>query len=372
MRARGHSFFVTAAGRFLPSFTSACSVSRNVLGLQSTVGSPLQFTRGYAGKRNSDEDGEEEEQEQRERKPKAKPIVDPTFWEDLSELAIEHHKMQHDPRPMLSEETKAKLFTLHTSDPTHWTVSRLSVEFGLCKARTAALLMFQQMRAEAVAHGEVLNSDIVEELEKQFGVVDRYADKIVLEPQAERSHNSDHIPVDEDLDEEVYYRLSEKLSRHANLKLQPPKEELPPEPPKELEHQAQPKVLYRPTTPIQSPRGWLFVEEDDKKPFLAGRRQKADDATRLMYIREPDGTIRTPSWEERKVYQKPQLNQGKKKRVNWDYSILYRFDEKDLKRYHELVKGTPNLYPENLGMFGQAGQPVSDQNQKKTQSEDTE
>ncbi len=49
-------------------------------------------------------------------------------------------------------------------------------------------------------------------------------------------------------------------------------------------------------------KGMMLIEADDRSIApIWGRRRRHNDAERIIYVSEPDGTIRTPTWDERRA-----------------------------------------------------------------------
>lgn len=289
-------------------------------------------SRGYRATTFArDEDAEEGEAERKKRADKPRFWTSERYAEVLEELGalgqamVWEYRNRHGPRPMLAEETKEEMYRLHTSDPARWNLEALSLRFGLLKARVQAILTLMGMRAEAVRNGEVLRGEVVQMLEAEFGVVGRLADKRILSPVQGRGRPGAGMPLEEDANEDrlVDHALALKLARTSTF----PLGELPARPPKttttttttasgagsssvDLVVEPRSRILRQPTpTRPHAPRGMIFIENDPRQPPW-GRRQRLDDATRLIYITEPDGTLRTPTWEERR-----RLTSGNKRRL---------------------------------------------------------
>jgi hypothetical protein len=265
---------------------------------------------------DADDDGAEGEEyvsnsnesqaDKKRRSKEARYAAENAELDFLAKALIWDYRGQHAPRPMLAEETKEELYRLHKQDPKRWDLENLSLYFGLRKDRVQAILTFMGMRDVAVRNGEVLNGGVVELLEQEFGVVGRLADKRVLDVERAGGRPGSGLPLEEDaIDNDARLLDHARAVRLARAPRGAPLKELPPQPPKaadgSLVPEAKPHVLRRPTpTEPRSFKGTIFMERDSRRPPW-GRRRRYNDATRIMYISEPDGTLRTPTWDERRL-----------------------------------------------------------------------
>jgi len=100
--------------------------------------------------------------------------------------------------------------------------------------------------------------------------------------------------LDESVDQDELYKSQLK---HRPTK---PKRELPQNPPPEMQHQVNPIVIWQPPPGQAVRHPMLMIEADDRRPILGQRRERLNNATRLMWLREPGGLIRTLRWQERR------------------------------------------------------------------------
>jgi hypothetical protein len=248
----------------------------------------------------------ESKADKKKRSKEARYAAENAELDFLAKALMWEYRGQHAPRPMLAEETKEELYRLHKQDPKRWDLQNLSLYFGLRKDRVQAILTFMGMREEAVRNGEVLHGGVVELLEKEFGVVGRLADKRVLDEERAGGRPGSGLPLEEDaIDNDARLLDHARSIRLARAPRGAPLRELPPLPPKAADGseaaEATPRVFYRPTpTQPRHFKGTIFMERDSRRPFW-GRARRYDDATRIIYVSEPDGTLRTPTWDERRA-----------------------------------------------------------------------
>ncbi|KAL6058652.1 hypothetical protein QOT17_014691 [Balamuthia mandrillaris] len=260
-----------------------------------------------------------EEDEEGERVSRRRQPLTPAMQKEIAarrELVaahmIEEYKDQHDARPLLNYRVKELIHLLHRRDPEEWTVERLSLKFGLKKTRVAAIIQFRDKELELLGSGERLSWMAQEMAEQYFGSVARLpGDKTLLEEERGSAHPSTLQPAMEDMDEEALleHRINIRRAKHRSA-LQPPKEELPPQPPQPASKEEQdprfagaerePTIIARPYPKHPwTGKKYTLVEADDPKPF-AGRKHRLNDATRLVLVRDPNGVFRTASWKERR------------------------------------------------------------------------
>jgi len=237
-----------------------------------------------------------------EKKYEGKWAAENEHYDRLAKVFVWEYRSKHPPRPMLPDELKEDMYRKHKSDPKGWDVDNLSVYAGVSKARAKAILLLMEMRDEARRHGEVFDDALVKALEKEFGVVGTLSDKRDVET---ISHSGRPPGVGVPLDEDAIERDGQLYDHAVSIRMarasQVPQNELPPQPPKAPDGselpQAQSYILREPlpTQPLAT-RG--FVVMDNFRGSLG--RRPFDNAKRLIYISEPDGTLRTPTWEERR------------------------------------------------------------------------
>jgi len=257
---------------------------------------PEDFAQDVAKTFTEDEAEEYEEQTQGISSERTK---DSTFERNLQFAldrlqVIQYYRDLHAPRPMISRATKEKLYKLFCSNPKEWNVENLSLKFGLSKNRVKALLMFAKMERVADRHGELLPSSVEELLEAQFGVVHHGSDKILLEDTDPHFKLRAH-GIEEDADTEALQTHLRKVVPQKHI-IRP----LPLNPPQEHRAQAVPMVLGEAVPRRALNRGMIIMEADDNRPLIGKRKVKLDNATRLIWIHEPTGLIRTPTWQERR------------------------------------------------------------------------
>jgi len=183
------------------------------------------------------------------------------------------------------------------------------------------LLLLQRMRRVAEAHNELLPDDVEKMFEEDFGVVDHGVnDKLKVEPLVtNNSKYALHTKAinQEDIDQEALLKYMTSFRVKPPPANEVPKKPPPPEQrPKDMVTESRILKKPEPGAPFSS-KGTIIIDADATKPSVIGMPLgrtgiRHDNKTRLIWITEPSGIHRTPTWEERR-YIIPTLPQPNRK-----------------------------------------------------------
>jgi len=226
---------------------------------------------------------------------------------------------------------KDNIYEMYMSNPLENTLDVLANKFRLTKSSLAAIIRGKQMELDEGANytEEEKADNLIETVDFEDEYEEFFVDDPVerIDPPDQKRRKSIYIAAEADVNSQAAIETMRHAMRHWGV-MQP--YILPKDPPPEYADQAKSRILREPYfTPeekkkMHQERG---TPEDGDKIFIIDIANKNSlNATREMYVIELDGTIRTPSWTERRFILRPPV------RMNLDdwfeYHMVPHWDPK--------------------------------------------